>query len=63
MNCLNLIDERSLYLRDDFSLRIIIVLISRFILFFLRRFLILLCWNYFEAEVYNLGDLMYLSRL
>ena len=21
------------------------------------------CWNYFEAVVYNLGDLMYLSRL
>ena len=23
----------------------------------------LMCWNYFEAVVYNLGDLMYLSRL
>jgi hypothetical protein len=22
-----------------------------------------LCWNYFEAVVYNLGDLMYLSRI
>ena len=21
------------------------------------------CWNYFEAVVYNLGDLMYLSRI
>ena len=21
------------------------------------------CWNYFEAVVYNLGDLMYLSRM
>jgi hypothetical protein len=21
------------------------------------------CWNYFETVVYNLGDLMYLSRI
>ena len=23
----------------------------------------IMCWNYFEAVVYNLGDLMYLSRI